>query len=821
MADCSNVHELKSFLGIANYFSPYIEAYADIAAPLYRLLRNDVPFKWTPYLSRIQFLLKILFAQAPTLTLVDHKKPYVVYSDASITAVGAVLMQKDSKGALRPIWFASRGLLAAEKNYPVQELELLALMFARKKFSHYLEEAEWACFTDHQAIVNIMSSNSTSPRIQRWKLALASENLTVYHVPGKDNVVADALSRIPCFKPPAVPTSVGAGALSSIPCIMPTDVSASIASLVNATTPADPISLAELRARAALAREHQLSGHPSLAMLTVLTSPLLSKDVWAAAQDADAWCSEIKASIFSHSTLPHLRSFAIQNKLLVYSTGSSGFVLVVPKAMVQQVISSQHDAPEAGHLAVRRTLQRVNSQFFWPTVSRDVTQYIENCRLCVKDKACRYAPVHMPAASITAQSRRFNELIAWDIQGPFRLTKAGNVYILVLSDLFSRLAISVAIPDTSAATVADMFIKHWIGHYGAPVSILSDNGSNFTSELMADTMSILSVRQVFTSPYHPQSNGVVERLNATFTSMVKKYMNADQTDWDTFLPLITRAYNTSVHETTKVSPHCVVFGSEPESILDRFISAEGTFSEHTTWGSKMRAAHDQVIDSLRSKQDMISSRIQSASAATKFFQPFSVGDIVWLRNNATVGEHKKLKHDFKQLGPYRITSSISLYSFWLEHVESKTTRKSHYTNLTMVDSKLQAQYGSTTRGEGESSAVDWPSAMEPAFSKDQVHSTTTKINHRQVTFDDSADMSSRRLSSPPPPAAKTQSKPTPSSRKVVINKTTTQANPTMRITLPVDAPKPSTSRFGRERRKPAHLLSLAHAEEGGGSDVTP
>ena len=139
----------------------------------------------------------------------------------------------------------------------------------------------------------------------------------------------------------------------------------------------------------------------------------------------------------------------------------------------------------------------------------------------------------------------------------------------------------------------------------------------------------------------------------------------------------------------------------------------------------------------------------------------------------------------------------------------------------MVDSKLQAQYGSTTRGEGESSAVDWPSAMEPAFSKDQVQSTTTRVNHRQVTFDDSADMSSRRLHSPPPTVAKTQAQSTTSSRKVVIDKTTTQANPTMRITLPVDAPKPSTSRFGRERRKPAHLLSLAHAEEGGGSDVTP
>ncbi len=176
MADCSNEHELKSFLGIVNYFSPYIEGFADDAAPLYRVLSKDVPFVWTRYLSRVQFLLKMLLAQAPILTLVDSKKPYVVYTDASIRALGAVFFQRDNGGILRPIWFASRLLLPAEKQYTVQELECLAVMFARKKSKHYLEEAEWICYTDHQAIINIMSTNSLSARLQRWIVALFGEN---------------------------------------------------------------------------------------------------------------------------------------------------------------------------------------------------------------------------------------------------------------------------------------------------------------------------------------------------------------------------------------------------------------------------------------------------------------------------------------------------------------------------------------------------------------------------------------------------------------------------------------------------------------------
>ncbi len=120
-------------------------------------------------------------------------------------------------------------------------------------------------------------------------------------------------------------------------------------------------------------------------------------------------------------------------------------------------------------------------------------------------------------------------------------------------------------------------------------------------QLTADVMARLSIRQVFTAPCHPQSNSVVvERLNGTFTSMVEKYINEDQADWDLNLPFVTRAYNTSVHETTKASLYWVVFGSEPESLLDRFLASDGTCSKHTTWGTDMREVHDSVLDDLRS-----------------------------------------------------------------------------------------------------------------------------------------------------------------------------------------------------------------------------
>ena len=99
-----------------------------------------------------------------------------------------------------------------------------------------------------------------------------------------------------------------------------------------------------------------------------------------------------------------------------------------------------------------------------------------------------------------------------------------------------------------------MLIMHWIAYFGAPNKLLSDNGTQFKSELMKDVASVMNIRLSFTPPYHPQGNGNVERLNRTFTTMVKKYVNESQTNWDLYLPTITYAYNSSEHETTKAKP---------------------------------------------------------------------------------------------------------------------------------------------------------------------------------------------------------------------------------------------------------------------------
>ena len=181
-----------------------------------------------------------------------------------------------------------------------------------------------------------------------------------------------------------------------------------------------------------------------------------------------------------------------------------------------------------------------------------------------------------------------------------------------------------------------------------------------------------------------------------------------------------------------------------------------------------------------------------------------------------------MKHDFKQLGPYRIMGVLYQSSFDLEHVETKSTKKAHYnTQLSMVDPNLQAEYGATTQGEGKAIADNQPTSPVPDISNNFDEPTTTEISDRRVTFYDTVVNSSRRLKSPPPTAPKTRVLPTQSSRTVMVEKSKDDSKPTLHIRVPAQQQVPSVSRFGRERRKPAHLLPLASVEEEGGSDVTP
>ena len=188
------VTEIQSFLGLANFYRRFIRNFSHIAAPLTSLTKKDHPYNWTSVEETAFQDLKTALISAPVLAAPDPDLPYVVITDASDFAVGGVLCQDFGNG-LQPIAFESHKLQAAQLNYAVHEKEMLAIVHCYEKWRHYLEGSKSTCITDHAALRFFQTQPSLTRRQARWMELMSRFDYTIDYRPGKENVVADALSR--------------------------------------------------------------------------------------------------------------------------------------------------------------------------------------------------------------------------------------------------------------------------------------------------------------------------------------------------------------------------------------------------------------------------------------------------------------------------------------------------------------------------------------------------------------------------------------------------------------------------------------------------
>ena len=191
-----NIHELRSFLGLTNFYRRFVDKFSQIASPLTFLLSKTTPYSWTNDQQKALEHLKNSLITAPVLAIPDPNLPFTVTTDASDIALGAVLSQDQGKGD-QPVAFESRKLSPAEKKYSVHEKELLAIIHALKVWRVYLEGNRITIITDHASLEYLQTQHTLSRRQVRWLETLQAQDFVIKYRPGKDNVVADALSRIP------------------------------------------------------------------------------------------------------------------------------------------------------------------------------------------------------------------------------------------------------------------------------------------------------------------------------------------------------------------------------------------------------------------------------------------------------------------------------------------------------------------------------------------------------------------------------------------------------------------------------------------------
>lgn len=342
-----------------------------------------------------------------------------------------------------------------------------------------------------------------------------------------------------------------------------------------------------------------------------------------------------------------------------YDPQSAPLLLVLPQPYYSDILHSLHDDPSAGHLGFSRTLQRVRSRFFWPRMIRTVRQYVASCKDCKRRKKPPLVPAgHMqpiPPTEIPFQR------LGIDLLGPFPKSRCGNRWIVVSVDYATTYVETKAIPDSSAEQIAMFLLQRIILRHGAPRELISDRGRNFLSAILASLLHACSVVHHTTTSYHPQTNGMTERINKTLVDMLYLYVDVEQTNWDEILPFSTFAYNTSLHSVTGFSPFYLLYARSPTTTLDTVLPYHDDLVPHDTMCDIfLRAEEARQLTRIHSldSQDMQRSYYNQHRRDVHYCP----GDLVWVFTPVRrKGRSEKLMRHY--FGPYKITKKLSSVTY--------------------------------------------------------------------------------------------------------------------------------------------------------------
>lgn len=268
----------------------------------------------------------------------------------------------------------------------------------------------------------------------------------------------------------------------------------------------------------------------------------------------------------SHDVLLFLREWKrldLQNDLL-YRKRQLGpetlLQLVLPDSLRPTVMLNLHD--NMGHLGVERTLELIRSRFYWPKMAVDVKKKVKACERCVGRKALpdKAAPL------VNIKTSRPMELVCMDVLS-IEPDSKNTKDVLVITDHFTKYAVSIPTKDQKATTVAKNLWENFLVHYGFPERLHSDQGRDFESRTIKELCSLLGIRKVRTSPYHPRGNPV-ERYNHTLLSMLGTLKDTEKHHWRDFVKPLTHTYNCTKNDVTGYSPYELMFGRQPRLPID-------------------------------------------------------------------------------------------------------------------------------------------------------------------------------------------------------------------------------------------------------------
>ena len=656
----TSVREVRSFLGLASYYRRFVPGFAELARPLHKLTEAGRPFHWSEECERAFEDLKARLVSSPILAYPSAVDQFILDTDASDFGIGAVLSQQQD-GAERVVAYASRSLTKAERNYCVTRKEMLAVVHFVRYFRPYLYGRRFKLRTDHGALKWLFGFRDPVGQVARWLQLLAEFDFEIEHRPGRCHTNADAMSRIPCNQCHYADSSE-----DEIKAQVPAMESTGTTQDCVVKTRETGLASAEASCQAVSARQANWVEGVTRTEIRERQrkDPVLGKVIhWLEAAGVRPVWDEVSSEGTALKTLwgawkqLHLRDGVLYRRWEDDTGSEVRYLLVVPSAMQGEVLHQLHNSPTGGHLGITKLYEKARSRFYWPKMRGSVRDWARECLECAKQKA----PSKTPVAPLKQQIFGVPlERVAIDITGPFPVSTAGNRYIIVITDYFTKWTEAYPVASVNAEVVADVLVNQFISRFGTPRLLHSDQGRQFESELFQETCRLLGIDKTRTTPYHPQSDGQVERFNRTLKVMLSSYTSENQRDWDLHVPAIMMAYRASPHESTGTSPNFMMFGREVELPIDVICGS--------VLPGESVAAPDYVADlaqRLEMAHEMARKHLKKAASYQRRHydhkvtnEDYSVGAAVMMRVHARrVGVSPKLQPKFD--GPYLITKVLS------------------------------------------------------------------------------------------------------------------------------------------------------------------
>lgn len=698
---------IKSWVGAVGYYRHFIKQLAEKLKPINNLTADNVRFGpttahklWTPTHQRLFEEVKTALTSLPVLAHPDFDKPFEIHTDASVSGLGATLVQYDDNGREHPVEYASRGLSDTESRYEARELECLALLFAIRKFHRYLSP-KFTAVVDHKNLLNLQSYVRHNRRLIRWAIELSQYEINMKHKKGSEHVVADLCSRLPEFvngrRRAAKPEEIRKIQIDGNAAVImePMDI------IVRGIEDLDLDGLTAQRfwesgedllkftVISAKGRISTLSVHQDedpgqngkeytpdkmdFEELTIPTkikfsNPVVTREEIRKAQEQDSAWNAIRMDLRRRSPrLKHTYLYRLDEDGLLRYTGSYIFKvkkternkkgrIVIPQAVRKRLIWNYHNPIETGHTGHINVYERIARHFTWPNMFTDVRKEIQRCSQCRKAKLTNTSRKDRLKTVLTQLP--FEILYIDHVQIPAK-NAGGYTHVVTMMDGFSRFLVAECVRATDARSTCRVVWDRIVCALGRiPAVIVCDNG--FDSDEWRAFCRDIGAKPAVTSPYNPRANRV-ERTHRFLKALLRiASENMGQSVWPQLIQTTVRAYNAQIGK-KGLSPFQVLFGFQPdfpiENILFRVKRWGKLWDENKFFSALVEALRNNHRKARILDTRVADDRIFKAIRDPKRYDPgFQRNDLVLWRQSRR-GSRKQgtaTKLFYQCTGPHRI-----------------------------------------------------------------------------------------------------------------------------------------------------------------------